>query len=1773
MVPFESVTLNLNERSFVEQLISSSQQEDKNRRASLLDCLFSETTYVPPVSSLYTALVHLQSLYKTALKIRWEDFDVDKMKSDEKLIVRLIASLENTVTDAQRACRLNQHKTQIKFYPIFTSLVECYELVYNGDELHSLQLIHFVLFARSFYQSESVNASVIDFFRFVSKRNQFEPLILSENRTQEEFIQSYQKLRNSIVLKKDRTKLRTRLFRQSSTQKIISKTPNHSKQRGGPSSNKIALGLKSTVLIEEQEVYYDERHRQRVQTEQAQRVHYPTICLHTEEQLTLEQVRIDLVLGSRLSLLDSIHLPLSTQYLRDDEAIDLINKVTQLLNHDTSIHAAVTLLMLLTAKTSSVLEMLLVTTSQLPNENASEYIDLNRGIWSKPSLVLNDAFSPSQEQSQWLMPHNERLPLPLPTPLLAVLKRHMQKRNKTHCLLRELVSQGIEQSIKTVIKGIKSNRPLSSGKLRSYLFLKIAYRYDAQTAMALLNAFEFDNTHHLYYLAESEGRLLSVYKEEVSRLFGSVRFGPEKQQSLSFIGSKNTLNSEAFRTRLKLKYEHLKKRLKEFPGSVDELRALWNDLHCYCALMSVASSNHRIRQQYTFTSSSLDIANGRILVSDKYHYNDSAIRVLPMANELQEQLTRFNCWKERLSMELALCSESVSTQKLENGEIPYFTVFSDKGIVPLGHAHLSIFLGEDWSLPLNVLRHKFCQMTRDDHQARKWAKGFMGHVNSGQHHLSHYSLLSLNDLDVVKPVLSSSIINELGFELLPQFRQKRECSRLATATHHEIMSVSMNDIIKWVRNHIEPHWTAFKKTPDLEKLQKHVFQQITQSVHEFVSGEQVESVIYIYQRFFVKLSSRLELNLTKQYGLVIEEENLTISSSLLSDQQLAQSIKEQLKKYCLLLDLDNPTARLACVILRTLAYSGLASGHTLDDFVNALLEQNYFIIKGAMYVVLSEYERQYLDPISITLLFSSSSLNDGVVEKKTLKLLVNQQIKKAFDKKAIKKWVVHYQQRTMINQQQNKVFQKDGICTYDAATLFFRQQHWPYFSSVINAYHAGHIHSHSLSNAALTRLFTGKRYFVEQKESNQHIASPIFLKNMDREYIEQCLKQLSLLLVQLPTMPSKKQLGQCVITIWQEAVKKSSDEKLSLHTLRERTINEFPLVVAMSFEYLYRVSQRQSKCKERNISVNTINNYKSITIHPVLSALWNVDIESLDYEDFEEAYTLILSIYTSTKSRQHRANLLRDFHQSCQKEFYLPRVRWHVIEPSLKEEQLTTNNANILTYNHYCDALAFIKNEYTHSESQRQQYCLMLILCYRAGLRPSEAWALSSENFTDDLRFMTLKTNKRYRLKSSAANRQIPLYLFLNEDERNLLKEKVKQAERRSDENWLFYTVNDNSGKYSCTCYLTKLLKYITADHTIRLYHCRHSFANYLFLILINSKKTKLSNELQQWTQTRSYEELSAYRNGLLSELVGDPLESYKGMFALAKIMGHKDPKTTLSYYIHALDLQLYIEQARTYFHGIAQKIPENVINRHELGQWSNLSPAAFKKALSREKALDWKYATIIKASSECGQWEKKPLESISLNKEDDFFNLKMSDEYILDHYLQINKSLHKCLYQELYEQDIDDRDGIYTMFNEVSDSLKISLFNKSKNIKNYFTNNINSSALINYHQKPAVFTLLNRFSIISSDDKQKLLNIFVSMNHSNSKYIFREKREIEWFSKMLNLNYTLSERSTKVKLNNRLEEKLRVSFFLEKEKGAKSINQQLAYAFIVVAFVEKFNF
>lgn len=1766
--------MELKDLGWLNKIVDGLTMEERRRAHALFNCLFSDTNFKPRTEALYTALFRLRRLFQRALNLEWTDFDLVQIRNDERLISLLIDSLENSEPRCTQILRLNTYKHELRAYPVFVSLTEAYDLAYTDDESSNLYLIHFVLFARKYYQNETTSAALIDFYRFVSKTVQFIPFQLPKQSTQQSLMDSYLALRDGMEGEQHKKLLRKKLFLkhlslQSSKEQAKATYPS---KNGVVNSNTHDISSTRSVTVEDV-MHYDDDMRLKIRNEENQREYYSIISHESLQPVELDQVRVDLLQGSRLNLLDSLHLPLSTQYLRDDEAKRFINQLmSEFHSFNPGLEPVVALLMLLTAKSETALENLFVQMSPQRNQNAHEYLDLERGLWCKSSLVLDDAFQPDPQQAKWLELHTSMLCLPLPQFLVAELKLHMKEKGFTQCFLGELIGDPVKSVIDSLLKEVPTNRTLTTAKLRSFLFLKLAYRLDSQSSMCILNAAEFDNTHHLYYLASKEMDLVSGYCNVVTFWLGLDADQFVIHQSASWVGSQNVLNTEQFRPRIQILFRSLHLRLKSLPRSEAELVILWNDINSYCALMCVAVCNHRIRKHYTFTSNTVDIENGRFLICDKNHHHDSAIRILVMPPQLQEQLLRFRIWRERILQALQSIGVPVVDSLCTTGEVPFFTVISNLEVKPLGHTQLSDYLGEDWQVPLNVFRHFFAQNARRDRQARKWAKGLVGHVNSGQHLLSHFSLISLDDLGVLTPWLDRMLMEDLGFELLPKARTVKATQKKVIQNTHGVVSLSFHQLLKWVRKAVEPHWASIKHSRAFDDVQRDVVRALMSPPRK---GEipppshQRAIVTYLCQRFLMKLASRLTGSLTKIYDVLIEEENLTLSTSLLSDHRLAQQMKAQLNRLLETLKTEGHLDKLVYVLLRSLVYSPLHHSYQLESIVEALLERKFGMIDGLMFLKITEHERLYLDPIASTILLDSEP---AVVKSEALISQVNQHLKKVFDKKVMYLWVEQYLARSDVDERAKSLFKFSPSWTYDEVHFFLYFQHWPYLSSVINAYQSGKIKSFSLSHEALSRLLTDKRYYVagEVRESLPSLLPALKNSEIEKAHIVQCLKNITSHLDALPTIPTKKQLGECILKSWKQAINLAPDVSLSHKDLQERTTNEYPLIVSMSFEYLYQVSQRKGH-KNRNISRITIKEYRGQAVLPCLLLLWELDLESLDYEEFEECYALLLSSLPS-QGRQSKAERLRDFHKVCKKVFHLPDVRWHEIEPTLKDEKIHHNNANLITYRHYQDAIAFIQTDESLKITQRQQYVLMLVLCYRLALRPSEAWALEADNFTDDLRFLEVRTNKWDRVKTPAANRQIPSYLFLNDDELQMLTSKIKQASCRTHDQRLFYTAGKHEDMRTCTAYLTRLLKHITGDNTVRLYHCRHSFANYLFLVLINAEKTGCSDALSRWARADSL----AFRHALLVALAGDSYEWQKGLFALARLMGHRHPQTTLTYYIHVLDLQLYIEQARSYSKRNSHSVQSTTatIDREKLAHWTTLSSTAFRKRLSREKASDWKFPSVIARSSMCENWLLPTLPDLTLSEAGEVYELQPSPEEKLADFLYLNQLLHEYLLRDNNNLTIDTSEVKWLRLNSVSKQLKISLFINHQTGENYFTNNIKTQSLLSYRDKEVVFELFNRMSLLSNNERKEVMASFIMTNHVNTVYLKPDNDEIHLkkISKLLGLTYEYGQKTQEIKINNRLENHRIVSFFMKEKRSSRSVNQQLAYVCVITQWDIKLN-
>ncbi|MFA1576467.1 site-specific integrase [Vibrio cyclitrophicus] len=1760
--------------SVMENWLEVLSSSDVKVGRKLLECLTGDIQY--PISNieLYYSLKQLERLYLRGLTIDWISFDTTYLHFDLGVIRRLLSVNEVNIGDNKKHHMISPMQSMhTRDYPLLACLLEPYSNAYMETTLlESAELIHFVMFAKQYYLGQGSTNKHQQFHQLLRSKACFSLFCSTGVSTQEELEHRYetwraglsvkeqQKLSKKLLLTSEGIKKNNKRFRSPTT-----------KYTQSISTQTVKISDDIEVKISNQQVLFEEKRGEEVKREVVQRpAPYTSIEVSLEEgkDYTLEQSIREIINGSIISTVDSLLLPLSTRFLRDDEAEQLFKRIGSLLDSEKSLDAALTLLMILTAKSSSALELFELRMSSCFEIDDIEHIDLKHGVWRKPSARLSHAFQANLEQKNLLKEHVEWLELPMPLLLIDVLKDNLKKHTSSQCTLKELVGKKkkIDEKINKFIEPINTNRPLNSAKLRSYLFLNIAHRYDAQVAMLVLNAFEYDNIHHLYYLAEDTELLGEIYREEVVRLLGIPLSEPIELRDRKWVGSQNVLDCQQFSERLSHLFNSLSTRLSSaLPTSELQVRELWNDISCYCALMGVISSNHRIRTQYTFTRNTLCLNTKNILISDKYHHNDSAIRVLPMPDVLHEQLIRFSAWQHRLFGKMSPEDKAKVVEFNVSADAAYFGLITDKEVESVGHHHIGEFLGEDWSLPMNVFRHLYCQSIRRDDVARKWAKNFMGHVNSGQHLLSHYSLHSLNHQQNGKNWLERLLTEKLGFKLLPKI-SSREPHRGTVRDSSAIqVSLTASRIIKFVRKHVDPYWNDLcKGRSDFESVQKQVFDALMAHCYGFseehlvIPAHQVIQMVNVYQRFFGKLAGRLGKTLNKHLGLVIDDENLTLSTLLLSDHQLAVTLKEQLCLKIKALDNNHIVSKFVGVVLRTLVYTPISSrGPTLEHLVSMLQKNKIESICGMSYVLLSDdYDRLYLDPMNVMTILNTSFTS---VKKEEVINQVNGILKDTFNVLGIHDWVTRYLNRPSVHLENKQYFPHGKIATYEGASLFFCQIFWPHISSVVNSYQAGLVKTHPLSHAALNRFFYDKRYHVDWDTSQQRMQLPISKCNpTDREHVIRCFKGITTRLNGLPASPEKLALGQCILKQWHDLLGLSLTSNLTLKTLRTKTINEYPLVVAMAFEYLYKVSQRPG-VKRKNIAKKTVIKYASVAVRPCLDCLWNIDTESLDFEEFEEQYQLILSTNVTAKQRQDRAERLRDFHKTCQREFGLPALHWHDIEPTLKEEKIECNNANIITEQNYQDTLEYIRVDPSLTPTQREQYQLMLMLCYRLGLRPAEAWSLHYNSFTDDLGSLQIATNKRIRLKTPAANRQVLVSMLLNDSEQILLKTKILQASRR--DGGIFDSVEYNDGKEICSHYLTRLLRHVTGDHTVRLYHARHSTATYLYLMLSNSVETGISQQLMKWARVKNYSELCAFRNKLLVAFVGDEREWFHSLYALAGFMGHAEPKTTLQYYVHVIDLQLYIEHAREY---VSKDSRHHQLNRALIAEWSSLSPTAFRQKFSREKAKDWKFSAIISASKKSKNQERLSLPPVKFERvEGSSSCFGISREEVLDRFLQVNHQLHLYLIRDAYNHTLDDSHFL-NLAKKSSRELKVSLFMGID--RNKFTNGVSSKTLANYYHKPLVNLLFQRLALLSFEEQNQLINTLTKLNYANGKYVFGiddTESQVREITKKLGLTYNISNDQESLKVSNRIEYLSKLFFFKDKD-AKKSINQQLAYVCVV---------
>ena len=200
--------------------------------------------------------------------------------------------------------------------------------------------------------------------------------------------------------------------------------------------------------------------------------------------------------------------------------------------------------------------------------------------------------------------------------------------------------------------------------------------------------------------------------------------------------------------------------------------------------------------------------------------------------------------------------------------------------------------------------------------------------------------------------------------------------------------------------------------------------------------------------------------------------------------------------------------------------------------------------------------------------------------------------------------------------------------------------------------------------------------------------------------------------------------------------------------------------------------------------------------------------------------------------------------------------------------------------------------------------CFLFCLGFYAGLRRGEIEGLQFTDliFNHDVRYVNLHIRPNFyrELKSPSSRRNLPLDALFPKEELLAFKHFVEQSKtiHTREGHRLFW---DKSTLNEAFTLLTKTMHQVTGDEQLRFHHCRHSFANWSWIRLHTlkdrfediqiTKKAKLHFLYHDYFSLKQCERLQAR--------LGIAPFSRKKAWALAEMLGHSTPKTTLSSYFH----------------------------------------------------------------------------------------------------------------------------------------------------------------------------------------------------------------------------------------------------------------------------------
>lgn len=253
----------------------------------------------------------------------------------------------------------------------------------------------------------------------------------------------------------------------------------------------------------------------------------------------------------------------------------------------------------------------------------------------------------------------------------------------------------------------------------------------------------------------------------------------------------------------------------------------------------------------------------------------------------------------------------------------------------------------------------------------------------------------------------------------------------------------------------------------------------------------------------------------------------------------------------------------------------------------------------------------------------------------------------------------------------------------------------------------------------------------------------------------------------------------------------------------------------------------------------------------------------------------------------------------------LPSIRIAIKEGKINAKRTDVVRANIVTEQEYFNVLKHLGWKEPHRTRQEKMTFVATILAYRAGLRVMEIAGLQVEDIQgSECLEVLIRVNEQRGIKSSAAERRIPLYILLPEEELLYIKQwhQFRCTEIGTTLKSPLFTMNSfetvHCSENVIFAPLRQALKEITNDISVVPHTLRHSFATLLLLKISLRSDIDLGNVPIPGLKNFSFEEQCRFKQALL----GKTTSGRNILYAIASLLGHTETSTELKSYIHLCD-------------------------------------------------------------------------------------------------------------------------------------------------------------------------------------------------------------------------------------------------------------------------------